>query len=259
MMARMGANVRNVLWTAGWDSTFRVADLVLNHRSPVQPHYVEDWRRPSTPMELRRQEEIRAAIGRLDREAARLIRPTVVHAYDEIPTDPRLRALLEEARREGFLGAQYVFLTAMARAAGLADLELCVHRDDKAAALLAGDVEHHDDGAGGYHSLVPAPSRVAAELLRPFRFPLFDLTKVEMEQRAAAGGFGEVMELTWFCHYPTRSGGPCGICNPCRYTREEGLGRRVPPATRRRRVVHHVRRKGGAVRRRVGHLLGTLR
>ncbi len=30
----------NVLWTGGWDSTFRVLDLVLHQKATVQPHYL---------------------------------------------------------------------------------------------------------------------------------------------------------------------------------------------------------------------------
>lgn len=258
-MADMTTAVANVLWTSGWDSTYRVADLALNHRRPVQPHYVKDWRRASTPVEMRRQEQIRDAIGRIDTGAADLIRPTVVHHYDEIPTDPAVQALLTETRQANFLGAQYLFLTSMARASGLDDLELCAHRDDNAVTLLEGNAEHYDDGTGGYYVLVEDPTAPALELFRPFRFPLFDMTKVEMGERAASSGFGYVMELTWFCHYPTWTGKLCGVCNPCRYTREEGLGRRVPAATKSRWVAYMVMRKGGYVRRRIEHKLGRMR
>ncbi|QDB79921.1 hypothetical protein FE251_11460 [Georgenia wutianyii] len=246
----------NVLWTAGWDSTYRVADLVFTYRKPVRPHYVKDWRRASTRLEMLRQQEIREEIARIDPDAARLLLPTVVHHYDDIPADPAARKQHEGARQLGFLGTQYLFLTAMARSSGLTNLEIVAHRDDNAVRLLEGNVRFQDDDAGGYHELVPQPTKPALELFRPFRFPVFDMTKIEMGERAAAAGFGQVMELTWFCHYPTLGGKPCGVCNPCRYTREEGLGRRVPGATRARLVAHMVNRKTGAVARRIGHKIG---
>src|SRR5690606_27941094 len=65
------------------------------------------------------------------------------------------------------------------------------------------------------------------ELFKYFRFPLFDKTKRQMRAEAAAAGFDELMALTWFCHRPVR-GEPCGRCNPCIYTIEEGLADRVP-------------------------------
>jgi hypothetical protein len=48
-----------------------------------------------------------------------------------------------------------------------------------------------------------------------------------MHEIARQHGFADVMALTWFCHSP-RNDKPCGVCNPCEYTIEEGLGWRVP-------------------------------
>lgn len=199
----------------------------------------------------------REEIARIDPDAARRILPTVVHHYDDIPVDPTVREQFEGVRRMGFLGSQYLFLTSMARSSGLDNLEIGAHRDDNAALLLEGNVRFHEDDAGGYHELVPAPTDPPLELFRPFRFPVFDMTKVEMGERAEAAGFGHVMELTWFCHYPTLRDKPCGVCNPCQYTRDEGLGRRVPDRTPARWVAHMVNRKTGAVARRVRHRISS--
>ena len=73
---------------------------------------------------------------------------------------------------------------------------------------------------------------------------LFDMTKRHMQAEARLSGFDDLMNLTWFCHRP-RKGAPCGTCNPCIYTIEEGLGERVPLAGRVRyhlRVVPRLRR-----------------
>ena len=45
-----------------------------------------------------------------------------------------------------------------------------------------------------------------------------------MRTQARQAGFDEIMSLTWFCHRP-RHGQPCGTCNPCIYTIEEGTRR----------------------------------
>ena len=65
----------------------------------------------------------------------------------------------------------------------------------------------------------------------------------EIDQADLYGDFEDVMKLTWFCHRPRR-GQPCGTCNPCIYTIEEGLGERVPMSGRLRyhlRVIPRVR------------------
>ena len=64
-----------------------------------------------------------------------------------------------------------------------------------------------------------------------------------MRAEAQRAGLEPCMELTWFCHRPIDDE-PCGVCNPCIYTIEEGLGDRVPERGRRRyrmRVVPRLR------------------
>jgi hypothetical protein len=51
-----------LLWTGGWDSSFRLLQLVLVERRPVRPIYVIDTGRPSTLFELRAMEAIRAGL-----------------------------------------------------------------------------------------------------------------------------------------------------------------------------------------------------
>ena len=65
-----------------------------------------------------------------------------------------------------------------------------------------------------------------------FSFPLFETTKLDMARVAGQRGWDAIMHMTWFCHRPGRDQQPCGHCNPCLYTIEEGLGWRIPLAHR---------------------------
>ena len=53
--------VHRVLWTGGWDSTFRVLELVLHWKVSVEPHYVIFH--PSAPQEMAAMDAIRQALG----------------------------------------------------------------------------------------------------------------------------------------------------------------------------------------------------
>jgi hypothetical protein len=64
------------------------------------------------------------------------------------------------------------------------------------------------------------------------------------------------MELTWFCHRPIR-GEPCGVCNPCIYTIQEGLGVRVPASGRRRYRMRVMPRIRSALTRHTGLYLAA--
>ena len=222
-----------LLWTGGWDSTFRLLQLLLLHRVPVVPHYLEDPTRPSTPIEL----ATMARIGDRLREAyphtRELLQPLRVTAVGDVAPDPEITAALREIRERVFIGSQYDWLPAYCKHNAIGDMELGVHVDDKVQALVrpfAIGFEH----ACGYRSVRVDPGQsMSAEfrLFRYFSFPLFDIDKVGIGRQAAAHGWSAIMDMTWFCHRPVR-GRPCGICAPCVYTIEEGLARRVPASRR---------------------------
>jgi hypothetical protein len=242
-MSDPAAAVR-LLWTAGWDSTFRLLDALLVRGKAVHPYYLVDPGRPSTPNELRAMEQIAQAVARLDpRAAARLARPTVTSVADLQPDEPTT-ARFERLRARSHLGGQYDWLARFAIQHGLTDLELAIHRDDKAAAFLERHVVREGGGGDSYYRLRDDPDDDDLRVFERFRFPVFDLTKRDMGRAARERGFAALMELTWFCHIPTPDGLPCGRCNPCRYTMEEGLARRIPLKTRLRnhRVVQRLKR-----------------
>ena len=142
-------------------------------------------------------------------------------------------AQYKRIRRLHYLGDQYQLLGEYADQFNVRDLELSIHRDDKARDALASAVKHYEDDGGGYYAIDPQ-SDYPVELFEPFRFPVFDLTKLEMREIARQRGFDKLLNLTWFCHTP-ENGKPCGLCNPCLYTIEEGLIERIPPEHRGRR------------------------
>ena len=224
-----------MLWTGGWDSTFRLLQLLLQHRATVVPHYLTDSTRASTRTELRTMARIRAALAQAHPHTRALLQPLRVAAVDDIAADPALLAALAAIRARLYIGDQYAWLPAYRLHQGLEAMELCVHVDDKVQALLQPLAQGFEHPAG-FASTRVDPMHVGSPehaLFGGFSFPLFDIDKRGMERAAAAAGWGALMEMTWFCHAP-RQGRPCGLCAPCIYTIEEGLGRRVPRA---RRVV----------------------
>ena len=233
-----------LLWTAGWDSTFRLLDALLVRGKAVHPYYLVDPGRPSTPNERRAMERIAAELAaKHPAAAARLAAPVVSNVTDLLP-DADVTARFERLRARSHLGGQYDWLARFATQHGLTDLELAIHRDDRAAEFLQSHVVREDNGGDAYFRLRDDPADADLRIFERFRFPVFDKTKGDMQRAARERGFADLMELTWFCHIPTPDGQPCGRCNPCRYTIEEGLARRIPLRTRLRnhRVVQRIKR-----------------
>ncbi len=223
----------NLLWTGGWDSTFRLLQLLLVHRVPVVPWYLEDPTRASTRIELQTMSRIAAHLRDAFVHTGALLQPIRIATVTDVVEDADIAAALREVRRRSYIGSQYAWLPAFCKQHGIDDIELGVHVDDKVQALVRPYAMEFDHPAG-YRSVRVDPSHAATpeyRLFRYFSFPLFHVDKLGIDREADAQGWGGIMDMTWFCHTPVR-GRPCGLCAPCVYTIEEGLARRVPPSRR---------------------------
>lgn len=224
-----------VLWTGGWDSTYRVAELTLEEAQVVQPWYVRDPSRRSTSIEVSTIFTLREKINsRASME--RVLEPIIIDR-DEIPRDDEVSSWFEELRARSHLGSQYDWLARLAKSRAIR-LELSVRREDKAHDFLR---DYVAKGTGETYrlSVVEGPLSVFSG----FDLPLFETSKMEMQDRSVKAGYSDIMEETWFCHTPL-FGKPCGLCNPCKYTREEGLSRRVPSPGLFRKIIYRVGRFG---------------
>lgn len=225
----------NLLWTGGWDSTFELLQLLLRHRRHVQPYYLQDPGRASTRVELETMERIRERLFALYPHTRASLRPLRPFSIDGLVADPAITNAAKAIVQRRFMGSQYDWLARFCAQNGIDDMELCIHRDDKAHAVVEPFVYEHRDPDGRPSWRLDRRHRGVDEytVFGRFSFPLFATSKLEMEAVAAAEGWQELMDMTWFCHTPA-GGKPCGICAPCLYTIEEGLGRRIP---RSRRVL----------------------
>lgn len=228
--------MKRVLWTGGWDSTFRVLDLVLNKKEEVQPYYVLDNARKSTKLEIKTMNKIKLMVMNKDSEAGSLLKNQMFIEKDKIPKNNSISKDFQHLLTLSFLGSQYDWLARYVDYVNFDTLELCIHKDDKAEGFIRGDVTIVEEGNDSFYTLVDKPTIPQLRIFSHFNFPLLDMTKLEMAEFAKKRGFSDIMEETWFCYNPLKDGKPCGICNPCKYTREEGLGRRVPDPTPSRRI-----------------------
>lgn len=214
-----------VLWTGGWDSTFRICWLLWNTDAYIEPHYLITPRK-STDVELSTMTSIASALGRLGGTFAERLRPLIVADAALWPVEDvhaeRFRALLSI----GPLGEQYLWLARYAEQVGK-EFELAIHADDKATAVVRDFVTPVTSPVGPTFRLRPNHGYDAARLFERFSFPILSLTKVAMAREAQLQGFRTVMAETWFCHKP-RGGKPCGVCGPCRDAASEGMGWRIP-------------------------------
>lgn len=224
----------NLLWTGGWDSTFQLLRLLLIHGRHVNPFYLQDATRPSTAIEIQTMDRIRDRLASVYPQTRQLLAPTRLFKVSELAEDHEINSAFRASVKQAFMGSQYAWLARFCRQQHITDMELCIHRDDKAHAAIEQYVVE-DVAPGGYRTyrFDPQYSHTGQyTLFGGFSFPLFEMSKLDMAAVNDERGWKDLMHMTWFCHRPGKDQQPCGRCNPCLYTIEEGLGWRIPMGRR---------------------------
>ncbi len=221
----------NLLWTGGWDSSFRFLQL-MQQDIDIQPVYIIDADRKSNAIE---QKVIRQISGEASKRFKGNVLP--VKCYEK-------NWILENCRKDKIsadykaLKAEYHFGTQYEWIALLLDyldekMELCaVYRSDSRF-LAAFEKEGNfglieNDFLQGRRCLSAEGS--SDRLMTVFGrivFPLLDLSKKNMEMISRENGWIDLMEMSWFCHSPI-NGKPCGLCVPCNDAIHQGMEWRLP-------------------------------
>jgi len=230
----------HLLWTGGWDSTFQLLRLLLLQRRPVVPFYLLDGTRPSTEVEIATMRRIRERLAQSHPGTRERLAQTRFFKVSELAEDAAIDMAFRRSLQQAFMGNQYAWLARFCRQQGIDDMQLCIHRDDKAHAVIEPYVIRiaEPDGECTYRFDPNFAETDQYQLFGRFSFPLFETSKLEMARVATEYGWNEVMHMTWFCHRPGKDQQPCGRCNPCLYTIEEGLGWRIPKANRMTSAVY---------------------
>lgn len=194
----MNADTAHLLWTGGWDSTFRLLDLLLVQQRPVQTYYLisASAERPAFGREIWTMTRIKQKLRAGNPAMHDLLRPTLYRDVKDLRRSPDVLEKLQRLRTAGHLGRQYAFLAEFAEQEGVDGLELCIHRDDRAHAFIAPLVTRVEHAGDRYYRLLDPPANPNADIFRHFRFPVFDLSKLEMERIARERGWTPFMEAT---------------------------------------------------------------
>jgi hypothetical protein len=229
----------NLLWTGGWDSTFRLLQLLLLRGRTVQPCYVIDSNRLSTGTELLTMARLKQRLFAEHPETRKLLLPTRFKDLFDIQPNPDITAAFGRIHQRTFLGSQYEGLARFCADAGI-HAEVGLERGaGPGPAILEAFATRRGAGEDAYYEVDEIHEGSDEHtLLRWFNFPVFGLFKRDMQAIARQEGFEEFLQMTWFCHSPRANSRPCGVCNPCIFTMKDGMGARFPFTSRLR---YHLR------------------
>ena len=214
----------NIFWTGGYDSTFRICELLIIHKLPVQPIYISynidnkkkpiwsrrRWfQRESHKYELNAMNNIRENLYRKFPQTKDLLKETIVidkdildknynMMFDKLNLWPNKRKI-HQYRHLGkisFLMKKHIDIGVL----GLHDqpfikfVEKNNYRDSK-----------------GLNIKLDLPY---SHPLYYLKFPLFNKTKEELCNIAKKYHFDDILQISWSCWFPI-NGQPCGKCSMC--------------------------------------------
>lgn len=209
--------INHVFWTGGYDSTFRVLQLIAA-RQYVQPIYIispntdaagifagrrNKWR------ELAAMRKIRQMARKKWPWAAEHLLPTVFVIRTKY--DGEIKRAMANLMAAGHLSrrvGQYGAMASFARYYRLV-VDECA---EKGPHTILGKIVRPYLKNGRLSA--PFPADLA--IFRQFNFPIIDWTKEDMLEWARANNCANILAATISCWYPSISGRPCGKCHMCR-------------------------------------------
>ncbi|MCR8915821.1 hypothetical protein FDP08_03410 [Marinobacter panjinensis] len=202
-----------LLWTGGWDSTFRLLQLLLIEKRNVQPVYVMDVSRYSMNRELDTISQISAMVRqRLDSGVT--LYPTKFFLSSDFPEIQEIRDRYLALKNKYHVARQYYWLALIAENQQWESVELSMVRTQTPSDL---ETAIFNNIEGENPTLKDSWE---AELFKYWSFPLLTTKKSEMKVFAEENGFLDILLKRWFCLRPIR-GKCCGACLPCEVAQRE--------------------------------------
>ena len=228
---RMKRRIVNILWTGGLDSSFRVIEL-SQMEIIISPYYIVDPVRKSLSYELNAINKITNIIRKHPRTKATLLDLNKIYIED-IKKDSLITDAFNRLHERYMIGHQYDLIARYALQNHIR-LEMSLEKSNRSKAMNCILSETHlitlVDGEYKVLRINCAQSSSdGSAIYSHIDFPcsLWEMTKKEEVVRLIEMGHRNTIRHTWFCHFPIW-GMPCGHCNPCRDSINEGLSFRVP-------------------------------
>lgn len=202
-----------ILWTGGWDSTFRIVELSMQ-KCVVEPYYIVDENRKSTDYELRAMENVLEALRKKKKTKAKFNDIVMVNKND-IPENKDITDAYKLIADKTNLGSQHDWLARFAlehpnieigtEAGEIATSHILQAIDEYGKLVFKNGIGYLDKKMSSKEGLL---------VLGNFSFPIIDKTEIDMVNLIKKWGYEDVMKYIWFCHFPINDE-CCGLCHPC--------------------------------------------
>lgn len=225
-----------LLWSGGWDGTFRFLQLASKEIC-IQPVYIIDKGRRSREYEKNTMNQIMdIVLAGEGYNFKAVVLPIKFYSVEWILqncADEKISTAFSYLKEKYNIGTQYEWFALLAKKLGV-KMETCVvhqyHGKVEDAIDMEGMLSLTTDGilAERYQVLSKGKNDAFATVFGDLILPSIMLSKEDEMRIAGENGWLDIMKLTWFCYYPDRKGKPCGICGPCDDAMHTGMEWRLP-------------------------------
>ena len=219
-------NTTSLFWTGGYDSTFRLCQLLIDEKKIVQPIYVacpyidstkKDWfsNRSSRNKEIKIMQKIRKQLFKDFPHTRNLLRPLIIvyKVRNNFIADQKNLYIYYVLKKYARPYTQY---ERIARFSLYYPTNIEVGLD-KCGTGLDNATQRFRTGIGANCRIKnDLPNKYQAlDVYRKFRFGIVHLTKENMLRIAEKNGYKHILELTWSCWFPKWNGNTCNKCEMC--------------------------------------------
>lgn len=221
-------DIHYLFWTGGYDSTFRLCQLLLVEDKPVRPIYLmcgdvddsDNWlamiSRKNVSTEIKTMKDIRTELLKNNSHLANKFLPTfyVVSIKKNLETTAKFKRLHRNLHYFSRNISQYERMARFSKEFSFpieVGLENCGTGLDEAT-------KGNRVGKGSSCQLIAnLPLRYQdLDIFRNFRFPICHLTKEEMKDISLRYNFYYLLVMTFSCWYPDKDGNACKKCQMCK-------------------------------------------
>ena len=209
-----------ILWTGGWDSTFRIVEL-SRQECEVQPYYIIDKDRKSIEYEKKAMNNILKALKKKKETKAKL-NDIIMIEKEKIEENKEITEAYKVIASKTHLGSQHDWLARFALSHK--NIELGTEDGEIETSHILQSIHEYGnlifkDGIG---YLDENSSKEGLLVLGNFSYPIINKTENDMVKLIKEWKYEDVMKLIWFCHTPI-NGECCGLCHPCEVKYESNM------------------------------------
>ena len=225
-------NTTSLFWTGGYDSTFRLCQLLIDEKKKVQPiyvacHYIDSTKkdyfadRSSKNKEIKIMQKIRRKLFNDFPYTRHLLKPLLI--IYKVRDDPIAdKKTLYIHYQLGKYARPYTQYERISRFSLYYPTNIEVGLD-KCGTGLDKATQGFREGIGANCKIwenLPEKYR-ALDVYKKIRFGIVHLTKKDMLKISENNGYKYILKMTWSCWFPKkiyffRDGSPCGKCEMCK-------------------------------------------